>query len=394
MLKLVITLSIMTIMMAATLAGFYFFMQYLIDGQQREGFSQEDLVAPIDEERPIESEDRPVFIRPGATPSFSCRLFWPVNATTKMLDGYTGIGAVLNISLENTGMASLYIERVQVTSQWGAEETGEIGKYVEPGEERYLRHILLPIPDPAPDSGNRSYSVSIDLLVEKELSWIRKEGMEFDPSTVSIMEPAPYRTSPDVNLNNPYYYDKVIDMIDQDRGSIRSLVQNSSLGIGPYSIQKVADVYEFVTGNLEYISDPDNGRNEWISPMSCLSRGGGDCEDYAILFASLIEAVGGSARVIITSGHAFNSVYIGEDLSVLDSLDERYGLDIPFLVHSDDLGNWLVIEPQSYLVFGWFPLDVEPTTGSDDSMYLYGDNDIGWNFVDTDDIYIVDIYFK
>ncbi len=384
----------MVLLMAGTLGGFYLYLQYLIDSQQREGFSPEDLMAPLHEERPLKGEERPLFISPGPTPSFSCKLYWPVNASTKMLDGYAGIGAVLNISLRNTGTADLYVERVRVSSYWGAQASGEVGKYVRANEERYLRHLLLDIPDPPPAPGNRTYTVSMDLLINDDTTWIRKTDMDFDPSTVNILQPSSSSGDPKMRLNNAYYFDKVSQLIDQDREVIGSLVENSTLGEGAYTIQKVCDVYEYVISSLEYIPDPVNGENQWTSPASCLSRGGGDCEDYAVLFASLMEAVGGSARVIITSSHAFNAVYIGEDTSSLSSIEERYGLEIPFQIYEDELGKWLIIEPQSYLVFGWFPLDVSPTTISTETMYLYGDNDLGWEFVNSDDIYIVDIYFK
>ncbi|MEA3560045.1 MAG: transglutaminase-like domain-containing protein [Candidatus Thermoplasmatota archaeon] len=390
--KLAVTLLMMILIMAGSLTGFYFYMQYLIDGQTREGFSPDDLLVPINEERYLETDDRPVFITHGSTPSFKCKLFWPVNASTEMLDGYTGIGAVLNISLENTGTSEIYVENVHVTSRWGAEASGEVGKYVKIGQERYLRHILLPIPDPAPSISNRSYTVSIDVLIENGMTWVRKQKMSFDPSTVSIIDPAPYSGPPSIKVNNAYYYDKINDLVKQDVDATRSFVENSTLGQGDYTIQKVVDIFEFVIENLVYIPDPDTGKNQWISPMTCLAQGGGDCEDYSILFASLITAVGGSARVIITNGHAFNAVYIGEDTSSLSSIEDRFGIEIPFQIFEDDLGKWLIIEPQSYLVFGWFPLDVAPTDTSDEMMYLYGSNGLGWEFVDSNEIYMVDIY--
>ncbi|MBN1539088.1 MAG: transglutaminase domain-containing protein, partial [Candidatus Thermoplasmatota archaeon] len=169
---------------------------------------------------------------------------------------------------------------------------------------------------------------------------------------------------------------------------------NSSMGQGNYTIQKVVDAYEFVRGSLDYIPDPDTGRNEWISPMACLNKGGGDCEDFSILLGSIITAMGGNARVIITSGHAFNAVYLGEDDSILNAVNDRFGVRIPFQIWEDELGKWLIIEPQSQLVFGWFPLDVTPVLERDDSMYVHGYGDIYWGFADSEEISIVDIYFK
>jgi hypothetical protein len=106
--------------------------------------------------------------------------------------------------------------------------------------------------------------------------------------------------------------------------------------------------------------------------------------------------MGGNARVIITSHHAFNVVYIGKEPSLLDLIDERYGLDIPFQLMEDDLGIWLVVEPQSYLVFGWFPSDVvvQKVNSSQGSIstYIYGNNVLEWVYEDSDEVSVVDIY--
>jgi len=60
----------------------------------------------------------------------------------------------------------------------------------------------------------------------------------------------------------------------------------------------------------------------------------GDCDDYAILMASLIESIGGSARVVCAwkangEGHAYTEVYMGNSKSdvqkLINSICWRYG---------------------------------------------------------------------
>lgn len=55
--------------------------------------------------------------------------------------------------------------------------------------------------------------------------------------------------------------------------------------------------------------------------------GGGDCDDYAILMAALIESVGGTTRIILarnstTGGHAYTEVYLGNLNDKNNQVDE------------------------------------------------------------------------
>ena len=57
----------------------------------------------------------------------------------------------------------------------------------------------------------------------------------------------------------------------------------------------------FGTRRLRYIPDPPRpiGYDYWCSPSATLERGGGDCDDLAILAASLLLAGGVDARVVV-----------------------------------------------------------------------------------------------
>jgi transglutaminase-like putative cysteine protease len=372
-------------------------MDYLVSLNEREGFSSEDLVAPIYEERPLETEKAPVFIspwKPGIKPQVAIILALNASDGEKKIDAYMGMGAVLNISLKNTGNSSLYIERVFVETTWDGGVSGEIKKYLHGGEERYMRHLLVPFPQNTSLDSSHSISIFFDIVIESRGSWYRREAVEYPSYPVNPLSVNPGIFTVERDYNPAYYFDKINDLVEMDWPQIVSLVENSSLGNGPYTIQKVVDAYEFVRNSLTYEADPDTGKNEWISPMTCLLEGGGDCEDFSVVLGSVITAMGGNARVIITHGHAFNAVYIGDDESLLTAINNRYGIEVPFLIWEDDLGKWLIIEPQSHLVFGWFPLDVEPVFGSTEEMYVHGYPDLGWRFVDSEEVSVVDIYFK
>ena len=84
---------------------------------------------------------------------------------------------------------------------------------------------------------------------------------------------------------------------------------------------------ELRSRRLRYISDPDRpfGYDHWCSPSATLERGGGDCDDLAILAASLLLASGVDAWVVVgtlrrglrPAGHAW-----------VDGVDELGGFHI------------------------------------------------------------------
>lgn len=84
---------------------------------------------------------------------------------------------------------------------------------------------------------------------------------------------------------------------------------------GPYKTDQVGAIWRHVKRNWRYVSDPRG--SEYFAPANETIEAGlaGDCDDFAILLASLIEAIGGSARIVVASGrtgnHAFCELYMG-----------------------------------------------------------------------------------
>jgi hypothetical protein len=164
--RFVLTVIVLALVMAATLGFLYIYLEKVLRENVRDGFSTSDLMVPLDEKRPYTAEDPPLFIATGPPPSYSCRVSWPVNGSDGRLDGYPGVGAVLNLSLENQGASALYVERAGITTDWGMDREWTVGKYVGPGERRWLRHLIVPIPDPSPPEVEWNYRVSLGILVE------------------------------------------------------------------------------------------------------------------------------------------------------------------------------------------------------------------------------------
>ncbi|MFA4860521.1 transglutaminase family protein [Methanoregula sp.] len=92
---------------------------------------------------------------------------------------------------------------------------------------------------------------------------------------------------------------------------------------GPSNLAQICDLWEAVYSRWTYVDDPDTG--DYYSPASHTIALGfkGDCDDFAIVVAAMIESVGGDARVMYasngTAGHAYPEVYVGTTKEEFDA---------------------------------------------------------------------------
>lgn len=66
-------------------------------------------------------------------------------------------------------------------------------------------------------------------------------------------------------------------------------------------------IYYFVRDNFKYVGEQD----EYIqTPNEMLYTGGGDCDDFAVMIASMQQAIGVPTRFVKVPGHVYNIIYI------------------------------------------------------------------------------------
>ncbi|WP_114784566.1 transglutaminase domain-containing protein [Botryobacter ruber] len=70
-------------------------------------------------------------------------------------------------------------------------------------------------------------------------------------------------------------------------------------------------LFKHVRLNWKYVNDPI-GLDYYSPPTESIALLAGDCDDYSILMASSIMAIGGEARVVISSSHMYTEVKVGE----------------------------------------------------------------------------------
>jgi hypothetical protein len=105
-----------------------------------------------------------------------------------------------------------------------------------------------------------------------------------------------------VDSNNPVTRDYAVSNIPRYHG-------------GSFNLAQLCDLWDVVYDSWTYVDDPRGA--EYFSPASRTIALGlkGDCDDFAIVVAAMIESVGGKTRIVTaangTSGHAYPEVYVG-----------------------------------------------------------------------------------
>jgi hypothetical protein len=90
---------------------------------------------------------------------------------------------------------------------------------------------------------------------------------------------------------------------------------------GDGTISQICSIYDHMVSNWSYARDTRGIEEFQYSNQSLVPGGGrfsgqGDCDDFSILLASLIESIGGTSRIMLAygpmGGHAYTEVYLGE----------------------------------------------------------------------------------
>ncbi len=72
---------------------------------------------------------------------------------------------------------------------------------------------------------------------------------------------------------------------------------------------KTRVLLDFVSREIRYVSDPDDGLEYAKKPIDTLIAGAGDCEDQALLLASMLESVGVKTYMAFSRSHVFVLVH-------------------------------------------------------------------------------------
>ena len=89
---------------------------------------------------------------------------------------------------------------------------------------------------------------------------------------------------------------------------------------------------KYIKRNFKYVSDP-SGFDYFAPPTESIALMAGDCDDYSILMASVIKAIGGNVRVIWAPKHVYPELFCGDKTSF-----DKY-LSAIYIFFEKEIGN-------------------------------------------------------
>jgi transglutaminase-like putative cysteine protease len=145
---------------------------------------------------------------------------------------------------------------------------------------------------------------------------------------------------------------RMVKACDYDSQGVRTFAMDNARP-GSYSIVQVCDLFDAVVlPKWRYYSDASVVGDFFVAASVSISSGlRGDCDDFAIVVASCIRALGGACRIALVSnegrGHAFAEVYVGttdDARAIANYIFKRYAVGHVFF-DFDGAGNcWLTLD--------------------------------------------------
>jgi transglutaminase-like putative cysteine protease len=329
-------------------------------------------VPVVPAQAPFRYENRPFADEKRSSPGYQLASSYYYTTFYEGSDGVTGI------YVENLGDYTVFAYELGLldvdTGSWYGHDTGIT---IIPGEKKRIGHVSVQVPEGAE---NLKLKLGMSLLVRTQSDkWYDYERQYFEDFIIDV-EKEPQEESP-AYISNPRSVFSLMDSkIDPYDTGVRKMAAVSAKKYpGQYNIYQLCSLFDDTKSRIDYISDP-RGRDLWSAPGETLEVGAGDCEDYAILLASLVEAIGGTSRIYLTDTHAFASVYIGDADNtslIVEAIRQYYG-DLPVYYTTDEYGSWLLMDPTSSVYAGGLPAGAAPVKS-------------GWTFQNTSQVIVIDI---
>ena len=336
------------------------------------GFKDEDLRAPWSSVT-IRGEELPGPLGP---------IDHPANALTGISYSpivYEDYGGMAELFVENRGSNEVYVRYYILQWEGGEAFVLNCSRLISSGERLGMGPLYFAGPGA---SGPATLEVIVNLWASSNNGEMWSDKGEVLVLTVDFeVLPEEELREWDVERNPLNYYNKVNELVDFE--VVEDMAdQVRDAAPGNYSLLQIIEAYELVRSEISYLTDEDN---QWQSPSETLELGTGDCEDHALLLASLLTALGGSCRVNLIAGHAFATVFAGDGTeisTVVDGIQTYYGNDVPVHWTEDEAGYWLVVDTNGMPYPGGYPAAASPSGGPG------GEN---WNFDDGDWIRTIDV---
>jgi hypothetical protein len=119
-------------------------------------------------------------------------------------------------------------------------------------------------------------------------------------------------------------YVTYLNRIDYRNDQINMLAVQKVARLGDDELRKTVALLDFVSNDIYYVSDPNDGLEYAKDPNATLFTGAGDCEDQTLLLCSLLESVGVKTLIAFTDDHVFTLVSFTKKYPEIDAKPHVY----------------------------------------------------------------------
>jgi hypothetical protein len=142
---------------------------------------------------------------------------------------------------------------------------------------------------------------------------------------------------------------ETVEIMVNSAATVNQEVRNLAVKLGGRfqagDFKQARRLYEYVREEINYVCDP-LGIEEVQSPETTLKLGGGDCDDKAVLLASLLKSIGFETCFFIADtdndgypDHVFTGVYLPDAPEIYKPLQKKK------LDDGKDLHDWIPLDP-------------------------------------------------
>lgn len=114
-------------------------------------------------------------------------------------------------------------------------------------------------------------------------------------------------------------YVTYLSRVDYRNEQINTLAVRKVARADDDDLRKTTALLNFVSNDIYYVSDPNDGLEYAKDPMLTLIAGAGDCEDQALLLCSMLESVGVKTLIAFTDDHVFALVIFSKHYPQLEA---------------------------------------------------------------------------
>lgn len=181
-----------------------------------------------------------------------------------------------------------------------------------------------------------SVALAVALFVslgrEHIASAVRAAGKDTGVIEIPVLGPyePPSGSEQETAIRDSGVRDRIVAAIDPSDPTTRNLAaQVASRDEGPFHVGQVAAIWSHAREHWSYVNDPRGNEYFARASESIDNQFVGDCDDFAVLLVSMVEAVGGDARVVMSDGerggHAYAEACVpGEPQAVVNDLRAHY----------------------------------------------------------------------